>query len=427
MLKALPMVLLISATLQAQVVRTEVADSQLQSTASVASNPVIEWNRTLLVIVRTKGAPPATIHPTRSFAILHAAIYDAVNNINGTFTPYLVRLTDVSSKASPRAAADQAAHDVLVSLYPAFQPTLDAELQTDLAAIPDGTSKTDGIAVGQTVAADMLAIRANDGSSVTPPPYVPINRPGFYQLTPPNFAVADFTQWPAVTPFAITHADEFLPAPPPKLKSAEYTSVFNLTKNLGEMGSNDRTAEQTQIGLFWNGKIWDYWNEIAQTSAQAHSLNLEGSARLFALLNISLADSTIAFYQAKYFYQFWRPVTAIIDAGADGNPNTVPNPAWVPLTTTTAPDPAYPAAHSTIAEAAATVLSAYFGDNFSFNVTSETLPGVKRHFASFSAAAEEASLSRIYAGQHFMSDVVAGKKLGAEVAKAVDDTTLLPQ
>lgn len=421
MLKVLSSFLLICATLQAQVVRTDVAD------ATATINPVIEWNRTLLVIVRTNGAQPATIHPTRSFAMLHAAIYDAVNNINGTFTPYMVRIPDVSPKASQRAAVDQAAHDILVSLYPAFQATLDTELQTDLAAISDGTNKTDGIAVGQTVAADIIAIRANDGSGVMPPPYIPVNKPGFYQFTPPNFAAADFTQWPAVTPFAITRADEFLPAPPPQLKSNEYTNVFNQTKSLGLIDSNNRTPEQTTIGLFWNGKIWNYWNEIAQTSALGHSLSIEDSARLFALLNISLADSTIAFFQAKYFYQFWRPVTAIIAAGTDGNPKTIPNPNWLPLTTTTAPDPSYPAAHSTIAEAAATVLKFSFGDKFSFDVTSETLPGVKRHFTSFSAAAQEASLSRIYAGQHFLSDVDSGKTLGADVANDVDHTTLLPQ
>jgi len=429
MLKALASFTLICATLQAQVARiaADETNSEAATSAAASVNPVIEWNRTLLVIVRTAGAQPATIHPTRSFAVLHTAIYDAVNNINGTFTPYVVRLPDVSRNASQRAAADQAAHDVLVSLYPAFQSALDTELQTDLAAIADGTNKTDGITVGQAVAAEILAIRSNDGSGATLPTYVPINKPGFYQLTPPNFAPADFTQWPDVVPFAITRADEFLPAPPPGLKSVEYTNVFNLTKNLGEAGSNDRTPDQTEIGLFWNGKIWNYWNEIAQTSALDHALNLEESARLFALLNISLADSAIAFYQAKYFYQFWRPVTAILDAGTDGNPNTIPNPAWLPLTTTTAPDPAYPAAHSTIAKAAATVLKFYFGDQFSFNVTSETMPGVKRHFASFSAAAQEASLSRIYAGQHFLSDVNAGKQLGADVAKSVVDTTLLPQ
>jgi len=197
-------------------------------------------------------------------------------------------------------------------------------------------------------------------------------------------------------------------------------------KSLGEIDSKTRTPDQALIGNFWNGNIQDFWNEIAQTAALAHHLNLAQSARLFALLNISLADSTIALFEAKYTYQFWRPVTAI-QVGADGNANTNPDPDWLPLTTKTAPDPSYPGAHSTISFAGAEVLRFYFGDKFDFDVTSESLQGVKRHFSRFSAAAEEAGLSRIYAGQHFRSDHLAGKGLGRQVAESVADTILLPR
>jgi hypothetical protein len=154
-----------------------------------------------------------------------------------------------------------------------------------------------------------------------------------YQFTSPNFAPADFPQWPAVTPFALARADEFNPEPPPALTSDEYTRVFNEVKSLGEIDSKTRTSDQTVIGNFWNGNIQDFWNEIAQTAALGHHLNLPQSARLFALLNISLADTTIAFFEAKYTYQFWRPVTAIQAAGTDGNPDTHPDEDWVPLTT----------------------------------------------------------------------------------------------
>src|ERR1700681_1342510 len=149
-----------------------------------AVNPVIEWNRTLLVILRTAGAQPSTIHSTRSFAILHASIFDAVNNIDGTYSPYLVRLSNISRRASQPAAADQAAHDVLVALYPTFQATLDAELQQDLAQIPAGQDKTDGLTVGQRVAAQILTFRSTDGANVTLPPFIPGNQPGDYQFTP---------------------------------------------------------------------------------------------------------------------------------------------------------------------------------------------------------------------------------------------------
>jgi membrane-associated phospholipid phosphatase len=413
----------ISAFLQVAPAANAATDKQQKSAQPV--NAVIEWNRTLLVIVRTPGAQPATIHSTRNFAILHAAIYDAVNNIDPKFSPYLVRLSDVPRSASKIAAADQSAHDVLVSLYPAFQASLDTELQQDLARLHDNEGKAQGIAVGQAVAGQLLAARSADGANVTPPVYVPGTQPGDYQLTPPNFAAADFTQWPQVTPFAIARADEFRPGPPPTLTSATYTNVFNEVKDLGLITSTTRTAEQTVIGKFWNGNIQDFWNEIAQTAALSHHLNLENSARLFALLNISLADTTIAFFEAKYTYNFWRPVTAVQLAGTDGNPQTDPEPAWVPLSTKTAPDPSYPGAHSAISKAGATVLGFYFGDRFTFDVTSESVAGTTRHFTSFSGAAQEAGLSRIYAGQHFRTDHIAGKTLGRRVAESIDNRILL--
>jgi hypothetical protein len=429
MFKILVTLALMCAGVQAQVAdtSTDAKAETIASNPSLSVNPVIEWNRTLLGIVRTPGAQPPTIHSTRSFAILHAAIYDAVNNIDGLFGPYLVSLSDVPRHASQRAAADQAAHDVLVELYPAFQATLDGELQQDLAQIQDGKNKSDGISVGQTVAAQILAFRSNDGAGITPPPFVPGSAPGDYQLTPPNFAPADFTQWPTVTPFALARADEFRPGSPPVLTSDEYTKVFDEVKSLGEINSTTRTQEQTLIGNFWNGNIQDFWNEIAQTAALEHHLNLVQSARLFALLNISLADTAIAFFEAKYNYQFWRPVTAIQAAGTDGNPSTAPDPDWIPLTTKTAPDPAYPGAHSAISAAGAEVLRVYFRDRFTFDVTSESLQGVTRHFTRFSAAAQEAGLSRIYAGQHFRTDHIAGKRLGRQVAESVVDTVLLPR
>jgi hypothetical protein len=397
------------------------------ASASQSVNAVIEWNRTLLVIVRTPGAQPPTIHSTRSFAMLHAAIFDAVNNIDRDFEPYAVRHPDVSRKASAQAAADQAAHDVLISLYPAFTTTLDSELQQDLAQIPYGRDKADGIEEGQEVAAAILALRSNDGSAALLPPFVPKNQPGSYQLTPPNFAPADFIQWPNVTPFALAHANEFRPGPPPQLTSEDYTLSFNEVKSLGLITSATRTADQTQIGQFWNGNIQDFWNEIAQTAALTHHLDLDQSAHLFALLNISLADTTIAFFDTKYTYDLWRPVTAIQMADTDNNPATAQDPAWIPLSTKTAPDPSFPGAHSATSFAAAEVLRLYLGDQIILDVTSESLGGVTRHFTSFSEAAEEAGLSRIYAGQHFRFDHLAGKRLGRQVARSVLSSVLQPK
>ena len=429
MSKTLVTIALMCASLQAQVTGASIAENAEPALVSSAPsvNPVIEWNRTLLVILRTAGAQPSTIHSTRSFAILHASIFDAVNNIDGTYSPYLVRLSDVSRLASQPAAADQAAHDVLVALYPAFQTTFDAELQQDLAQIPAGQDRTDGVFVGQKVAAQILAFRSTDGANITLPPFIPGSQPGDYQFTPPNFAPADFIQWPQVTPFALARADEFRPGPPPHLTSEAYTRAFDEVKSVGLITSTTRTPEQTLIGTFWNGNIQDFWNEIAQTAALGHHLGLARSARLFALLNISLADTTIAFFEAKYTYQFWRPVTAVELAGDDGNPHTEPDPNWLPLSVKTAPDPSYPGAHSAISFAGAEVLKSDLGDRFTFDVTSESLKGVTRHFTSFSAAAQEAGLSRIYAGQHFRTDHVSGKGLGTNVAESIVDTILLPR
>jgi len=393
-----------------------------------AANPVVQWNRTLLVIVRTPKAQPATIHPTRSFAIMHAAIYDAVNAIDRTHKPYLVRLTGVSRFASQDAAADAAAHEVLVALYPSFQATLDTQLQQLLAQIPDGADKAEGVSTGQTVADRILALRSNDGSANAPIPFVFGNAAGDYQSTPPNFPKQpQFTNWSQVTPFALERANQFRPGPHPALTSDTYSDVFNEVKSLGIAGSTTATADQALTGRFWNGAIQNYWNEIAQTAAVAHNLTTAENARLFALLNVTFADDVIAFYDAKYTYNFWRPVTAIREAATDGNPNTLPDPNWLPEVGNTTPDPAYPGAHAVISASGASVLISLFGGkHFDFSVTSEVLPGVERSFTNFSAAAEEATLSRIFAGVHFRSDLTTGQRLGREVADFVVENFFTP-
>jgi membrane-associated phospholipid phosphatase len=391
-------------------------------------NPVVQWNRALLVIVRTPKAQPATIHPTRSFAIMHAAIYDAVNAIDRTHNPYLVRLTGVSRFASQDAAADTAAHAVLVTLYPSFQTTLDAQLQQLLAQIPDGADKAEGIRIGQTVADRILAVRSNDGSANAPIPFLFGTAPGDYQSTPPNFPKQpQFTSWSHVTPFALERANQFRPGPPPALTSDSYGDVFNEVESLGIAGSTTATPDQALTGRFWNGAIQNYWNEIAQTAAVAHSLTTAQNARLFALLNLTIADGVIAFYDAKYTYNFWRPVTAIREAATDGNPKTLPDPNWLPEVGNTTADPAYPGAHAVISASGASVLISFFrGNHFDFSVTSEVLPGVDRSFTSFSAAAEEATLSRIFAGVHFRSDLTTGQRLGREVADFVVENFFTP-
>jgi membrane-associated phospholipid phosphatase len=398
------------------------APSMAQATKPVSQ--VVQWNQTLLVIVRTPGAQPATIHPTRSFAIMHAAIYDAVNAIDGTHQPYLVRL-GASHFASQEAAAAAAAHEVLVKLYPSFQATLDAQLQQALAQLPS-RGEADGISIGNTVADRILALRSNDGANAQPIPYVFGNAPGDYQSTPPNFPKQpQFTHWSRVTPFALESASQFRPGGPPRLTGDRYSDAFDQVKLLGIAGGTTATPDQALTGRFWNGAIQNYWNEIAQTASLAHGLTTAQNARLFALLNLSFADGVIAFYDAKYTYNFWRPVTAIRAAAADGNPDTDADPNWLPEVGNTTPDPSYPGAHAVISAAGAEVLISFFHKHhFDFDVTSEVLPGVVRSFTSFPAAAEEATLSRIFAGVHFLFDLTTGQRLGDDVADFVVDNFL---
>jgi hypothetical protein len=386
-------------------------------------DPVIQWNRNLLAIVRTPGAQPATIHPTRSFAMLHLAIYDAVNAIDQTHHAYAVRVSEVSRRSSQPAAADAAAHDVLVALYPRFTSTLDAEFQQSLTLVPDGVGKTEGIRIGQGAAQEILALRTNDGANAPPVPYLFGTAPGDYQSTPPNFpAQPQFTHWPNVTPFALRRANQFRPGGPHPLNSDRYSADVNDIQSVGVAGGTTATPDEALRGRFWNGAIQNYWNEIAQTASLDRHLTIAENARLFALLNLSFADSVIAFYDAKYTYNRWRPVTAIRAADTDDNPDTTPDAGWLPEVGNTPPDPAYPGAHAVISAVGAEVLAAILHRNhLGFTVTSEVLPGVERSFESFSSAAEEATQSRIFAGVHFRSDLTSGHRLGRDVADFVLD------
>src|SRR5712664_3506910 len=378
--------------------------------SSDASQPdqVIQWNRTLLQILQTPGAQPATIHPTRSMAIVHLAIYDAVNAIVGGHAPYLA--LHAPQSASPEAAAAAAAHTTLLSLFPDQQAVFDAKFQDSLSQIGRGAHVRQGIRVGEEAATAILAARANDGSDSTPPVFVPQSAPGEYQLTPPNFKQPVFTNWPDVQPFALETGDQFRPPPPPAVTSARYTTDFDEVKSLGEINSTARSAEQTDLGRFWGAApVQNVWNQIAQMAGVSFENSLEQNARMFALLDTSLADGVIALYDSKYAYHRWRPVTAVQAADNDGNPDTAGDPNWTPLAVT-ALDPSYTGAHAEISQSAAATLRDFFGtDRLDFSLTNPSLPDVVRSFQSFSGAADEASVSRIYAGQHFRYDEDAGQ------------------
>jgi membrane-associated phospholipid phosphatase len=378
---------------------------------------VVDWNRELLHIVQTPGAQPASVHPTRSYALLQVSIYDAVVSITRNGHPFLVSV-DAPGGARPDAAAAAAGHAVLTSLYPTMTPAFDQQLADELAAIPAGRATDEGLEVGRNVAARLLAARADDGSAATPAPFVAGSQPGDYRPTPPNFAQPVFTSWGDVTPFVLRTGAQFRPAPPPALTSDAYARALNEVESLGRDTSTTRTADETVIGRFWAPPIWNTWNAIAEDAVLAHHANLERAAAAFAALDVTFADSAIAFYDAKYHDQLWRPITAVRLADTDGNPATIGDPTWTPLAVT-APDPSYPGAHSTISAAGAVVLSAFFGDRDEIRVSTPALPGVVRTFGSYSDVATEAGLSRIFAGQHTRLDHEAGEQLGSDVAQYV--------
>jgi membrane-associated phospholipid phosphatase len=381
-------------------------------------DPVMQWNRFVLDLQATPGAQPTNVHPTYDLAIVHTAIYDAAVSIHHAAPPYLVRDVPARGSASTIAAVNAAAHDTLVRLYPALRAPIDQRYLTMQRRVPNGARRIRGTRVGRVIAARILASRAADGSTATPPAFTSTGAPGDYQATPPALAPPVFTHWPAVRPFVLHRANELRPPAPPALTSPQYAAALEETRALGSQTGSTRTPEQTEIGLFWNAPIWATWNRIAQTVSLTHHSDLFQSARTFAALNLAFADSTIAFYDAKYAYRLWRPVTAIRMADTDGNPGTVADPAWTPLSPT-APDPSYPGAHATISAAGAHVLAAFFGDRGSLVVTSPTLPGAVRPFTTLSAAAQEASVSRIYNGNHTRLDEAAGQTLGRDVAARV--------
>jgi membrane-associated phospholipid phosphatase len=371
---------------------------------------VTDWNNAALDAIRAgHTAPPIA---SRSLAILHVSIYDAVNGIARTHEPYLVP-SAVPASASREASASAAAHEALVNLFPASASSFDALHVAILATIPDGPHKTAGIVWGEFVANQILAARANDGSNaIVPPPGG--SSPGIWVPTPPAFLPYLLPQWGFVVPFAMSNSSQFRPPGPPALDSQQYAADYNEVKELGAAVGSTRTEDQTQIALFWaDGAGTEtapgHWNSIAQIIADARGNTLEENARLFALLNIAMADAAICAWDAKYTFDFWRPVTAIAFAEPQLN--------WMSFIVTP-PFPDYTSGHSTISAAAATVLPLFYGtEDLPFTTGSDFLPGVYRSFSTCLDAAEEAAASRIYGGIHFRTASEDGLQAGMSIGQ----------
>ena len=380
---------------------------------------VTDWNNAALDAIRSNNtAPPIA---SRALAILHASIYDAVNGIARTHEPYLVR-SAVQSSASREAAASAAAHSALVNLFPANASSFDALHAAILATIPNGSRKAAGITWGEYVASQILAARPNDGWNATVP-QPGGSGPGIWVPTPPAFLPYALPQWGFVTPFAMNSSSQFRPTGPPSLDSQQYAADYDEVKDLGAAVGSTRTEEQSEIALFWaDGAGTEtppgHWNSIAQIIGDAQGNTLEENARLFALLNIAMADAAICAWDAKYTFDFWRPVTAIAFAEPQLN--------WMSFIVTP-PFPDYVSGHSTFSAAAATILPLFYGtEDLPFITGSDFLPGVYRSFATCLDAAGEAAVSRIYGGIHFRSASEDGLQAGINIGEWTATHYLLP-
>ncbi len=380
-----------------------------------AAEPVTFWNSVAgQAFAPTQGTNP--VGQSRTYAILHASIHDALNAIDARYRSYTPGLPP-DPEASPAAAIAAASRSVLATLIPDQAGFIGATYARELATIAEGPAKTRGIALGEAAAQSILRRRQQDGADRSGDPvFLPQTGPGEYQFTAP-FNFAAFPGWGRVTPFAIVLKEHELDGPLP-VSSARYARDFEFVKEIGRLDSRTRTEEQSEIAQFWYEDSPLSWNRIAGTVIRQRRLDSWQAARAFALLNFAMADGYIAGFEAKYEFRFWRPVTAIQNAASDGNDRTEPDAAWQPFLVTP-PVPDYPSTHSVVGTAAAEVLIDLFGDRIRYRTTSLTLPGVSRNFCGFSDAAEENGDSRVFAGIHFPHAVRDGHRQGRSIGRAV--------
>jgi membrane-associated phospholipid phosphatase len=388
---------------------------------------ILDWNATLLNIIQAVDTPPPAA--ARNQAILHTAMFDAVNAIERRYGNFIVPVAaDFAANASAVAAATQAAYQVLLDLYPTQRFELELQRDRSLSEVPDGVQEDRGVAVGQFVADRVLANRLTDGTSGAQDRYTPGTRPGAYQYTQAN-SFAALPGFGQVRPFAIGDVSRFVPSGPPVYGGSQYAAELNEVQRLGGVNSTVRTGDQSEIAVFWAYDRGDtfrppaQWNQIAETVALREGRSLLENARLFAHLNIAEADAGIVAWQAKYQYNQLRPITAVRLADNDGNPLTTGNANWQSFLPTP-PFPDYISGHSTFGAAAATVLTSYFGSNYAFSVTSQEMPGTYRSFRSFAEAAIENGESRVYGGVHVQTSNVDGLLTGERVANYVLQNTL---
>jgi PAP2 superfamily len=383
----------------------------------VSADVITDWNeRAVVFVTKQRMLPPQA---ERVVASVHVAMFDAVNSVERRYRPYRLAVS-TAKDTSKEAAAAVAAGMVLAGLHPNETEELNSLMDAYLAAIPPGTAKSEGIKVGQEVAAKIIAERKDDGANA-PDAYRPKTRPGVYVPTP----VTASSMWPNVKPFAMTSPSQFRPQPPIPLAGEEWAADYNEIKNLGGKNSTKRTAGQTEDGRFWLITGPASYYPIVRQLVVAKKMDVIDSARFMALASTAAADGYIAVFDAKYHYDFWRPITAIRNGDIDGNPATELDAVWQPIDNTPM-HPEYPCAHCITSAAVAAVIEAALGsaDFSEVSMTSPTAPGVTHRWTNVWAYADEVSMARIYAGFHYRFSTRVGQDMGRKIGRLVVESLM---
>jgi hypothetical protein len=395
-----------------------VAACVLYGGGGARADAVTDWNEIMQATVSTPPTNP--FFQARWGAIVQLAVFEAVNAVAGDYEPYLGTIT-APAWASPDAATVAAAHRTLAVLRPDRAPILAALRAQSLAAIPDGPAKDAGIQAGEAAATAMLLLRADDGAALAAGvPYTPGANPGDWQPTPPLFAPAFLPGWGRVTPFGLLGGSQFRLPPPPALHTGKYANDYNEVKLIGRIDSPFRPQDRTDVARFYAVTTTiQAWNPAARQVSAAQGKTLSENARIFALLAMAQADGSISCFETKYYYNRWRPVTAIWGGGIDGNNKTQPDPTWLPLIASPA-FPSYPSAHATLSGAARAVLERAFGkDGHAITLTNPQLPGIVLNYTAWEQITDDIDDARVYGGIHFRFDQEAGARQGREVGRYI--------
>jgi hypothetical protein len=387
--------------------------------ATAHADVVVDWNmRADAIATDLKLGSPAH---GRGLVMMHVAMFEALNAIDRRYQPY--RLSLVADRNTSReVAAATAGHDVLVALYPGQRAATDALLERQLAAVSDGPPRERGLILGRKAAAEILELRRDDGSNAADT-YRPVTQPGQYVPTA-LVASASVGAW---RPWVMSRGDQFRPAPPPALTSAAWTRDVNEIREIGAVDSRLRSDEQTTVARFWFVTGARAWNPLVAQLAQAKQMDLLDCARLFALTSLAGMDAYIAVFEAKYHYNFWRPVTAVRNADQAGNPATPRDAGWLPLGETPM-HPEYPCAHCITSSAVAAVIRGIVGEDIgTLSLTSATAPGVIRRWTRLDDYVNEVSNARVWAGFHYRFSAEAGKDMGRKIGELTVATQLRPR